>query len=371
MPANVNIQTNPTVLKQRKQIKPEKTKKLYLELLRIFAIFFVVYVHTGTDGAEHYQIAGDAFFSYWLSLVLACFAQVSVPLFFLISGAVLLQKEESLKTVLTRRVLRMLGVILVFGLIQYAYFYYLNPEIGFSLFVYLKTVYTTPMITQYWYLYTYFSFLLILPFVRMLAASMKNVHFVYFFGLYFLLEGILPIVEYLWGNGRIALSVPLFESALFFPLMGYFIEHRSGDFFYQKKALLFSNLAGLMAVLTNTVVAFMAHRQRGSAETLMGMTAVIALVLFLDARSLCKKFADLQTAFTKGIRKLLDFTGSGVFMVYLLEPPLRDTFRFLYVWAQPVLGWFAACILWIAAAIACGVLLHHTVKKLPLFRRIL
>lgn len=348
-----------------------KQKKIYLELIRIFAIFFVVYVHTGTDGAEYYRIAGDAFISYWLSLVLACFAQVSVPLFFLISGAVLLHKEESLKTVLVHRALRILGVILVFGFIQYAYFYYLNPEIGFSFFVYLKTVYSTPMITQYWYLYTYFSFLLILPFIRMLAHSMKNDHFLYLLGLYFLLEGALPIVEYLWGNGRIALSIPLFEGALFFPLMGYFTEHRSGNFFFQKKALLFSNLTGLMAVITNTVVAFMAHRQRGSAETLMGMTAVIALVLFIDARALCKNIMDSESVFSERFRKFLSFTGSGVFVVYLLEPPLRDSFRFIYVAVKPFLGWFLACILWIGTCIVCGVLLYHIIKKLPLFRKLL
>lgn len=348
-----------------------KQKKIYLELIRIFAIFFVVYVHTGTDGAEHYQVAGDAFLSYWLSLVLACFAQVSVPLFFLISGAVLLHKEESIKTVLVHRVSRILGVILVFGFIQYAYFYFLNPEIGFNFFVYLKTVYSTPMITQYWYLYTYFAFLLILPFIRLLATSMKNEHFLYLLGLYFLFEGVLPIVEYLWGNGRIAVSIPLFESALFFPLMGYFLEHRSGEFFLPKKALLYSNLAGLVAVFINTVVACMAHRQRGSAETLMGMTTVIALVLFINARVLCKKIMDTENVFSRRFRKFLDFTGSGIFMVYLLEPPLRDSFRFIYVALQPFLGWFPACILWIGACIACGVLLYHILKKLPVFRRIL
>ena len=72
-----------------------KQKKGYLELVRIIAIFFVIYVHTGTDAAEHYRIA-ETSASYGLSLVLYAFAQVSVPLFFLVTGAVLLQKEEAL-----------------------------------------------------------------------------------------------------------------------------------------------------------------------------------------------------------------------------------------------------------------------------------
>ena len=96
-----------------------KQKNVYLEIVRIFAIFFVIYVHTGTDASEYYMMAGNSF-SYVLSLILYCIGQASVPLFFLISGAVLLHKEESLKTVLMNRALRIFILIMIFGFIQYA-----------------------------------------------------------------------------------------------------------------------------------------------------------------------------------------------------------------------------------------------------------
>ena len=352
-----------------------KSKKVYLEIIRIFAIFFVIYVHTGADAAEHYQAAGNLF-SYGLSLVLYCIAQVSVPLFFLITGAVLLHKEESLKTVLKHRALRIFLIILLFGFIQYAYFYYLNPEIEFSLPVFFKMVYSTNVITQYWYLYSYFALMLILPFVRMLARSMDNAHFWYLFGLYFLLEGILPIVEYLWGNSRIILSIPLFAGSLFYPLLGYYVSQRSGEFFYQKKILLLTNLAGFCSLFTNTVVAYMAHRQRGAAESLEGMTALLALVIFIDIRSLCYYASHslhpvFHCAFSQLFCKAVCFIGGGVFGVYLLEPPLRDTFRFIYMATEPYISWFPAAILWICTAILFGSILFQLLKRLPLLRKIL
>lgn len=341
-----------------------KQKKTYLEIIRIIAIFLVIYVHTGTDGAEHYQIAGNAF-SYCLSLVMYCLAQISVPLFFMVSGAVLLHKKETLKDVLIHRASRILGLILVFGFVQYVYFYFLNPEIGFSLSVYFKLVYSTTVITQFWYLYTYFAFMLILPFVRMLAVSMKKEHFLYLFGLQFLLNGLLPIVEYIWGNSRIVLSVPLLEGVLFYPLMGYFLEHQSDEFFCRKKILVFTNLFGIMAVITNTVVAFMAHRQRGGAETLEGMTAAIALVLFLDLHALAR-----HVKVSYRLQRVICFLGSGVFGVYLLEPPLRDSFRFIYVALKPYISWFPACALWIFSAMFCGVLIFHIFKKIPVLKKL-
>lgn len=344
-----------------------KEKKSYLEIVRIIAIFFVIYVHTGTAAAEHYQIAGNSF-SYWLSLVLYCVAQCSVPLFFLVSGAVLLQKEDSLKTALTHRALRILGIILLFGLVQYAYFYYLNPQIGFSLPVFFKLVYSTNVITQYWYLYSYFALMLILPFVQMLAHSMEKSHFWYLFGLFFLMEGILPIVEYLWHNERLVVSVPLFAGSLFYPLLGYYTEHKSGDFFYKKRTLYLVNLAGFLALFTNTAVAFMAHRQRGNAESLEGMTALLALVLFIDVRALFHEHAPSNDS---RMAKCITFTGTGVFGVYLLEPPLRDSFKFIYDTLEPYIFWFPACILWIGMSMLCGIMLFHLLKKLPLLRKLL
>jgi len=352
-----------------------KGKKVYLEIIRILSIFLVIYGHTGADAIGRYQTAGNLF-SYGLSLVLYCIVQSSIPLFFFISGAVLLHKEESLQTVLLHRAARVLIIILLFGFVEYLYFYYLNPEIGFSIPAFFKLVYNSTVITQYWYLYTYFTLMLILPFVRMLARSMENIHFWYLFGLFFLLEGILPIVEYLWGNSRIVLSVPLFENSLFYPLLGYYLAQRSGKLFYQGKVLLLTNVMGFFALLTNTVVAYMAHRQRGDVESLEGMTIMLALVIFIDIRALCHYASNsprpvFHGSLLKLLCKAVCFIGSGVFGVYLLEPPLRDSFRFIYVATEPYISWLPAVILWICSAILFGAVLFWFLKKLPVLRKIL
>lgn len=352
-----------------------KQKSIYLEIIRIFAIFFVIYVHTGTDASEYYMMAGNSF-SYMLSLVLYSIAQVSVPLFFLISGAVLLHKEESLKTVLANRALRIFILIMVFGFIQYAYCYYQRPEVGFSIPVFFWTIYSTTIITQYWYLYTYFALILILPFVRMMARSMKNIHFWYLFSLYFLIDGLLPIVEFIWKNNRFELSIPLLVNSILYPLLGYYIVHRSEELFFSKKVLLFSNLMGLAALFTNTIVALMAHRQRGMAESLDGMTAVLALVIFINIRAFChyakrSSCRIFHCRFSRMMCKACLFIGGGVFGVYLLEPQLRDTFHFIYAGLKPYISWFPATILWISAAILCGATLFQILKKIPILRKLL
>lgn len=352
-----------------------KQKKIYLEAIRIFAIFFVIYVHTGIDAAEHYRVA-ESTFSYVLSLVLFAIAQISVPLFFMVSGGVLLHKEERLKDVLLHRALRIFLIILIFGFIQYTYFYYLNPEIGFSIPVFFWTVYSTTIITQYWYLYSYFALMLILPFVRMMAQSMKDCHFWYLMGLMFTLDGLLPIVEFLWGNNRIAVSIPLLVNSIFYPLMGYYIVQRSGELFYKTKVLLLANAVGLCSLITNSVVALMAHRQRGAGETLGGMTAVLAVVTFINIRALFHGISKssckfLHSHFSGLCKKCIVFIGGSVFGVYLLEPPLRDTFRIIYVKLEPHISWFPASVIWIIMAIICGSIIFQLLKRIPFLNKIL
>ncbi len=351
-----------------------KQKKVYLEAIRIFAIFFVIYIHTGVEAAEHYRIAENNF-SYLLSLVLYAFAEVSVPLFFMISGALLLHKEESLRFVLTHRALRIFILIITFGFLQFWYANFSQPEISFSIPIFTWTLYSTTIITQYWYLYAYFTLMLILPFVRMLARSMQNSHFWYLFGLYFMLEGLFPILEFIWGNNRIALSIPILSNIILYPLMGYYIVHRSGELFYKRKILMAANLVAIAALVTNTVVALMAHRQRGAGETLDGMTGVLAVITFINFRAIfyamskseCKL---LNGRFARFIKNTIVFIGGGVFGVYLLEPQLRDGFKFIYTTLEPGISWFPATIIWIATAIICGCILFNVVKKIPILRKL-
>lgn len=320
----------------------------------------VVYVHTGPEATARYQVVTSGT-EYWISLFINSLTQICAPLFFMISGALLLGKKESLKDVFLHRFLRFLVLLLVFGLVEYAYFYHLNPEITFSLPTFFYLAYSTTIIQQYWFLYAYLGFLLILPFIRMMAQNMKPVHFYYLAGLMFLFEGLLPIVEYLWQNSRIAIEIPLFANIIIYPLMGYFIEN-----IYDGKGKVLLYLACAAALVTNTVIGHMALVSRGGVESLGGMTFVTALAVFV----LVKRLFDKHPASQKG-SKVISFLGSGSMCVFLLEPPLRDTFKRIYVATEPYITWFPAALLWVSAACLAGILIYHLLRLIPGVKKIL
>ena len=71
-----------------------QTRKAYLDALRILAIFLVLFNHTGVNGYALYMVRrGAALFPFYLFN--AILIKVAVPLFLMVSGALLLEKEES------------------------------------------------------------------------------------------------------------------------------------------------------------------------------------------------------------------------------------------------------------------------------------
>ena len=89
-----------------------KGKKIYIEVLRCIAIFFVIFNHTEEYGFDLYKETAETL-PYIIYLTISILCKAAVPIFFMISGAMLLGKEESIKTLYKKRVLRFLMVIIV------------------------------------------------------------------------------------------------------------------------------------------------------------------------------------------------------------------------------------------------------------------
>lgn len=102
------------------QVKTER--KTYLDLLRIIAIVLVLFMHV--DGYDLYLTSKNL---RWIHIFMMLVPKISVPLFLMISGALLLRKTESIKYTLKHRVLRMAIVLVVFSaLVFYARRGYFN-----------------------------------------------------------------------------------------------------------------------------------------------------------------------------------------------------------------------------------------------------
>lgn len=355
---------------ERAGLSGATSRKLHLELLRGLAIILVVYNHTGARGfllftAAHHPAA----YIVYLFLSIAC--KIAVPLFFMVSGALLIPKVESLASLYKNRVLRFVIVLVVFSLAQYAYTAYkFGP--AFSVRGFISTMYSSPVIVPYYFLYLYLGILVMLPFLRKLALNLSDREFLYLGGLQVFLVGLVPVFEYLAGAEPLNLEAVFVVMNVFFFVMGYFLEHRVGPGWYRKKYALMAVGASLVTILISGFMTWLRAHQTGDISADASQTfhyGLIAIPTF--AAFYLIKYLTLNTRFSKVARYAIVWFGGAAFGIYLLERIFRVEFDRVYTHLQPHIHGFPAAVVWVLAIVAAGAAATTVLKLVPWLRRLL
>ena len=200
-----------------------KKPKTYLDVIKVLAIFLVLWNHT-TTGFDLYNRVLDMP-KHMLYLSFSIFDKIAVPLFFMASGALLLGREESWRKILRHRVRRFALILLVVSAINYCQ--YFNDNARFSFMDFLTRLYTGSIRTPLWYLYAYLAFLLSLPFLRKMARCMRETDYMWLV-VFFIVTQLLSVADFFWFHGNnYHISDFRFFTALnyvVYSLCGFYIE---------------------------------------------------------------------------------------------------------------------------------------------------
>ena len=359
---------------QTTPVNQKKKKLLHIEFLRIICIWLVMFTHTATSGFSIYIPMQH---SIWfpLYLLVPFIVKISVPIFFMISGALLLQKEEPISVVLKKRVWRFIQVLFIFSFISYLCAY---RNLNFIHFI--KLLYTSHLATAYYFLYIYLGFLLMLPIWRALIKNMTNTLYVYLIALNLFFVGCIPIFSFLLFKGSAEINYfinPLLavSEPTFYFLIGYWIEH-----LLPQKVLTKKNLCKLgIAAAAGTLLA----------ATMTWYHGVVAGGLTEDISQRCyDSFLFLNTSFgyclarwwfsthtvSENTQHRLILIGNLSFGVMLFEEITRNITRpfftsilLRYIPQLP----FIDAIIWICLAFALGLAITYLLKKIPYFKHLI
>ena len=357
-----------------------RRSKVYLEVMRIMAICLVVFCHAGVYGQGLGQGMGSP--EAWIHAMECLLARCAVPLFFMISGALLLGRRESIGAVWRKRVLRMALAIAVAWLVQYAYVCFTGGA-RFGVRTYLEAVFSVDNgimrqagFAVTWYLYVYLFLLMLLPLLRVLAQKMRNRHYIYLLALQVVLCGALPFAYACITGSYYKFSFPFVAPndvwyGAFFMLMGYFVENRCRHTLLRREWLLKCLLA--TAVCSVCCVYLLQCCVTADMEffTLWAATACMATLPAITLYVLVRRAAlRLNPASAAG--RTLSALGAGVFFVMLTENMWRRLFA---PWFPHDADWSLAADAraWchVACAVCCALLAGALLKLLPGFRRIL
>lgn len=203
--------------------------KMHIHIMRILACIMVIFNHTQENGFLLYIYEQPESIKYWLYACIAVFTKANVPIFLMISGALFLNREISIKDIYCKRIPKILSVLILFSFISYLELVWLG-QMKFSLKDFWKIIYSSEMINwSYWYLYGYIAYLISMPFLKSIVNIMDDAMFIYLILLNIFISGIYPIMNYFLFEDDISIYsyiLPnwIISTFVFYPVVGAYLE---------------------------------------------------------------------------------------------------------------------------------------------------
>lgn len=168
----------------------EKPRVLWLDLLRITAIVFVLFIHASAQNFHSLPLNSTRFYAL---VIYDDLCHIAVPLFVMISGAMLLDPQRHFDTrrFFSKNVFRIVAAFLFWSTVNLIYdttrYYFEHGGFsGFSVEKMFRSFFVGKI--YMWYLFMIFGLYIITPLVRCITREMKNAKY---FLLVFLILGCL------------------------------------------------------------------------------------------------------------------------------------------------------------------------------------
>lgn len=345
-------------------------RKIHIDILRIIAAFCVIFIHT--PGFPVYQERSG--YLMWIYSAISVIAKTSVPIFFMITGAVLLHKEESIGTILKKRLLRIVVILFMCSLVLYQIMLPEGEAFSLDDLVHLFVAEAVPHAYPYWFLYAYMGFLLMLPFLRRAVKGMGRNDFIYILVIHFLINSLLPVLNYVLPfidveSYKIAphLSIPIMlENTIFLPIVGYWLEQKWETDRLRMPHILILAGAAVFCVAGSCFLTAHEREHYGTYTTayLVVFDYLLAIIFYLLAKKICT-FIPKKCA--KGIGVIAGLTMG----IYLLDPIWKRVFYndFYYaVFSQMTVMGFSLC--WCLISMTVSGVNTWILKKIPLVKKL-
>ena len=269
---------------------------VYLDLLRVFAIFGVIVIHVFCDDYPFSFPSGNWF----VALVGDSLVRWSVPIFVMISGALFLnpEKEISIKEILLKKILRLL-TIYVFWTLAYGVvvtgFKMLHQGEAFTLELLLSPHF------HLWFLPMLMGVYLLIPFLRIIAKDEKLLQYA------LILWAVYVTIGFFSPKGEIIRQFSiLFNINILFGYAGYFLLG-----YYLSKKIFSKNqrktvyLLGIIGLLTTVLGNYFMTILKGYPyqqfwDYLSPNVVVTSMALFVFVKEM--KVGDRAIKFTEYVR---------------------------------------------------------------------
>jgi surface polysaccharide O-acyltransferase-like enzyme len=221
----------------------------WVDYIRVLASFLVVLVHTCSSTVTQYNVIPIV--DWQIGNLYASLSRVAVPLFFMLSGYLLLGKDEPLQDILLKRVRRIIVPLIAWS-VFYMFWGSWNTGLDQIIIEHWIKVIVAPVHFHLWFLYALLGLYLCLPVLRLIVRCADKNLLYYVLILWFISVSGLPFLEKVLGASS------EIDLALTSGYMGYLLlGHLLGNLLLTRKIFYFAVLSLLLLLVATATGAYM------------------------------------------------------------------------------------------------------------------
>jgi surface polysaccharide O-acyltransferase-like enzyme len=189
----------------------------WVDLARVVAAILVVSVHASGPVVAHFNEVSRV--DWWVANVYDAAAKICVPLFFMLSGHLLLGKIEPLAGFFTKRLSKVVVPWLAWSALYLAWSDHLEHR-RHGLLDGARAILAGPVYYHLWFLYALLGLYLFTPVLRVYASRAPRSDLIYFVAIWFVTVAVLPGLQEFAGL-EVGINLPSFTG-----YVGYFVLGR-------------------------------------------------------------------------------------------------------------------------------------------------
>ncbi len=289
---------------------------LPVDLIRTLAIILVILLHAAIETFPITDVINQAVVVRWWSVnIYDSLARVSVPLFVMLSGALLLQPykvEEPMRVFFKKRFTRIGLPLLFWGSAYFAWRYFVNNE-ALTLNSIGQGIVSGPYY-HFWFLYMLIGLYLVTPFLRVLVAHANRSMLRYFLLLWIVGSAVVPILNIFIVNS-LGSDVFLVTGWIGYFLLGLYLL----DVQVSRRRLFVALLAGFAWTVIGTylITYFVGGTLQYFFYDFLGINVILASgALFILLNAIPTDYIEKRS---KPVNRLIHYIGQSSLAIYLMH----------------------------------------------------
>ncbi len=343
-----------------------KKRRIDLEILRIISCFFVIASHTNNYLFDN---LGKFDFTWFIAMAYHILSKVAVPIFFMVSGALYLNKEYSYKDMVKRVITRLLIPLFVFSSIIYCKRY---PIVSFSNILNLfKMFFKGEILGTYWFIYTLIGLYLATPFLQKMFKNLVEKDFKAIIIYFIIFICIIPMLNrYKLFSIANELTIPLISSYITYYIIGGYVLNNY--ILLSKRRIIILLITSLISIVFGVVMSFVDRMYLGLIDYYYASFSSISI--FILSVNICYFFVYIVKKYkiSNKLEKIFTTIGSLTFGIYLLHALILGHTKFIYDFLVKILNFkFISLVLYQIIIFLLLVIITYCLKKIPVIKKII